>query len=205
MARARNDKHMRRTFALTTTLLCLAGCTAWSRSDPLDDLGPIGDFSLIERSGRQVTGTDLAGKVWIASFIFTRCNGPCPAVTGTMARLQSDLAGRDGVVLVTISVDPDHDDPSVLREYADRFGADPERWLFLTGKRAEIYALCNQGFRVGVARDDREETPPGEAVTHSTRLVLVDKTSHKRGYFRGESEDLPRLEEAIATLLRDSP
>src|SRR5262249_44365064 len=149
--------------------------------------------------------------IWIASFVFTRCPGPCPQVTGTMARLQSDLgdrAGQDGVLLVSFTVDPDRDQLEDLRKYADQYGADASRWLFLTGPKNVIDPLCERGLGLGIQRKPGEED-----VTHSTRLVLLDRNGHKRGYFDGRSaddagqpvDDLPKLKEALATLLREQP
>src|SRR6476661_7088736 len=94
------------------------------------------EFALTERSGKTVTRDDLKGKVWVASFVFVRCPGPCPQVTATMARLQKelDLANHADLRLVTFTVDPGRDNPKELAEYANRYQADPERWLFLTGK-----------------------------------------------------------------------
>ena len=80
---------------------------------------------MTERTGKAVSRADLSGKVWVASFVFTRCAGPCPLVTSTMARLQHDLAGQEGVFLVTFTVDPDNDTPEVLRQYAADFGPTP--------------------------------------------------------------------------------
>src|SRR5215831_10128196 len=113
---------MRRILGLTSVIVALCGCNT---SPPLEDYGPVGDFRLAERSGRTVTQADLQGKIWIASFVFTRCPGPCPQVTGTMARLQSELgdrAGQDGVLLVSFTVDPDRDQLEDLRKYADQYG-----------------------------------------------------------------------------------
>ena len=113
--------------------------------DPLDKDPPaIPAFKLTERSGRPVTGGDLRGKVWIASFVFTRCNGPCPNVTATMARLQTELADEPDLRLVTFTVDPDHDDPGELTRYAARFGRRSRARLFLTGKEDEIYDLLRK-------------------------------------------------------------
>jgi cytochrome oxidase Cu insertion factor (SCO1/SenC/PrrC family) len=195
---------MRRNLGLASVLVALCGCNA---APLLDDYGPVGDFSLTERSGRSVTQADLQGKIWIASFVFTRCTGPCPQVTGTMARLQTELDGKDGVLLVSFTVDPDRDYLDDLRGYADHFGADKDRWLFLTGPKEVIDPLCEQGFGLGLQRK------PGEDITHSTRLVLVDRHGHKRGYFDGRSVDdagqpvneLPKLKETLATLLREQP
>src|SRR5262249_38742503 len=131
-------------------LLLLAPCflSALSCSKPPGappDDAPLGAFTLKERSGLTVTADDLKGKAWVACFIFPRCTGPCPKVTGTMPRLQQELnlAGEDDLRLVTITVDPERDDPAELREYAKKFQAHPGKWLFLTGKQDEIHDLCN--------------------------------------------------------------
>ncbi len=193
---------MRRLLGFATLLFFLGGC----QSPPaLEDYGPVGDFVLIERSGHPVSQDDLHGKIWVASFVFTRCTGPCPQVTATMARLQSELTEKKGIFLVSFTVDPDRDNLDDLRAYADHFGADKDRWLFLTGPKAVIDSLSEKGFGLGLQR--------GSEITHSTRLTLVDRHGHKRGYFDGRSadddgnaiDDLPRLKEAIAALLREQP
>src|SRR5688500_13074170 len=111
--------------------LAVASCTPPPARVPdaaADDLRfPLPDFKLTERSGKAVSKADLAGKVWVASFVFTRCSGPCPAVTATVARLHSELAGESGVRFVTFTVDPDRDDPGELKKYAERYRADAEK------------------------------------------------------------------------------
>ena len=197
---------MRRILGLTSVIVALCGCNG---TPPLEDFGPVGDFRLTERSGRTVAVADLQGKIWIASFVFTRCPGPCPQVTGTMARLQSELgdrADKDGVLLVSFTVDPDRDQLDDLRKYAHQYGADENRWLFLTGPKEVVDPLCERGFGLGIQR-----RPGQEDVTHSTRLVLVDRHGNKRGYFDGRSvddagqpvDDVPKLKQALAILLRE--
>src|SRR5947209_4654806 len=73
---------------------------------PADDFGPVPAFSLTERGGKTVRNDDLRGKVWVASFVFTRCTTGCPQITTTMQRLQGELARYPGVRLVTFTVDP---------------------------------------------------------------------------------------------------
>jgi protein SCO1 len=165
-------------------LLCLA-CASCRASSGDDDLGPVGDFSLTERGGETVTRDDLLGKVWVASFVFTRCNGPCPQVTATMAQLQAAFAGLPDVRLVTFTVDPAHDDPRELAEYARRYGADPQRWLFLTGPEDRIYELVNKQFHVLAKPNEGEDRKPGAEVMHDPRLVVVDRRGHIRGYYQG--------------------
>ena len=117
------------------------------------------DFSLTERSGRDVTRAALQGKVWVADFFFAHCEDTCPLQSAEMARLQSDLAGEKDFRLVSITIDPERDTQQVLRAYAGRFGADAERWLFLTGDRKKIHDLVRNGFRLSVAIAERPRGP----------------------------------------------
>jgi cytochrome oxidase Cu insertion factor (SCO1/SenC/PrrC family) len=206
---------MRRHVLPLLVAFCLTGCTA--RQQPIDDFGPVGEFALTERSGDVVRDADLRGKVWVASFVFTRCTGPCPQVSATVARLQSQLTDRD-VRFVTFTVDPERDGPKELAQYAEHFRADPQRWLFLTGKQDDIYRLLREGFHVPVEQNEGEARKPGNEVMHSTKLVVVDRRGHLRGsYFdalpdsraldpEGDFEDnLQRLRQTVAALLREAP
>jgi cytochrome oxidase Cu insertion factor (SCO1/SenC/PrrC family) len=118
--------------------------------DALQPLWKAPDFALIERSGRLLTKADLLGKVWIANFIFTRCVDTCPLGSNRMAQLQKTFAAEEDVRLVSITVDPTHDTPPVLARYAEKIGAHPQRWFFLTGNKDQIYRLAREGFRMGV-------------------------------------------------------
>src|SRR5688572_6396063 len=84
----------------------------------LPDLGPAPEFQLTERSGKPLSRADLAGKVWIADFIFTRCAGPCPRMTSELKRVQDELAAETDLRLVSFTLDPAHDTPEVLGGYA---------------------------------------------------------------------------------------
>jgi protein SCO1/2 len=103
---------------------------------------------------------------------------------------------------VSISVDPEHDDPAVLREYAARFGADPARWRFLTGETPAIERLVRDGFRLSLATlPEAERAGHPEPITHSDRFVLVDGELRIRGYYHGtDDDDLARLERDLAGL-----
>lgn len=162
-------------------------------------LGTVPVFALTERSGARLGSEQLAGHVWIADFVFTRCPDFCPALTARLARLQDRIpAGADPVRLVSITVDPAHDTPEVLRAYAAQAGA-RAGWLFLTGPRDAIAALLRDGFKVAWADDG----PPSAPITHSDRFVLVDRALQIRGYYHGTEEgDVARLARD-ATALRD--
>jgi len=171
------------------------------KADPGDAappvLGQVPDFSLTERSGENVTLASLRGQTWIVDFIFTRCQGVCPLLSVRMRDIQTAIADRSGVKLVSISVDPQYDSTEVLDAYARDHGADPARWLFLTGPWEATRKLIGQGFRLSVAQSNPGEVPVGELVTHSDRFVLVDPLGRIRGYYHGTDD------EGIEKLLSD--
>ncbi|MGH8056039.1 MAG: SCO family protein [Candidatus Entotheonellia bacterium] len=142
--------------------------SGWTRSDtvalgqdlPLYSVLP--DFRLLERSGRAFGLSDLRGRVWVANLFFSHCTDACPSETAEMAQLQAEFGGEPEFRLVSISVDPERDTPQVLARYADRNGADPERWLFLTGHKATIYRLAREGFKLSVEDAPPDRARPGE-------------------------------------------
>jgi cytochrome oxidase Cu insertion factor (SCO1/SenC/PrrC family) len=199
------------TAGLLAMVLTLAGCTFApppppSAPDDHDVDWPVGDFRLTERSGRTVTRDDLRGRVWVASFIFTRCTSICPRVTATVAQLQEDLGPQDDVRFVSFSVEPQHDTPAVLERYAKSYHADAERWLFLTGPQETIYALIEKSFH-DVARQNRgTERTPGNEVMHSGRLFVVDRHGRIRWYCDSADGDrVPRLRHKVLQLVREQP
>jgi cytochrome oxidase Cu insertion factor (SCO1/SenC/PrrC family) len=179
--------------------------TTTKSQDAADDLGPVADFSLTERSGKNFRLADLRGKVWVASFLFTRCCTGCPRISADLLELQKNLP--EGAVIVSFSVDPEYDTPPVLKAYADTLGADPKHWLFLTGKQDVIYRLIKDSFHLGVEQNQGEARTKGNEVTHSNRLIVVDRQGLIRGWdFDGTNpEDLPRLKQRIEELLREKP
>ena len=140
------------------------------RSDKPLNYFPMPDFTLTEKNGKQTQKTSLDGKVWIADFIFTRCAGQCPVMSAKMAQLSQVM--KD-ISFVSFSVDPTHDTPEVLSAYADQYGADRQRWLFLTGPMNEINRIAT-GLKL--SRVD-------EPMMHSTSFILVDGKGMVRGLY----------------------
>jgi protein SCO1/2 len=161
-------------------LLVLAAC---AKKD-LPIMSSVPDFKLTERSAREVRRDELAGKVWVADFIFTQCAGTCPLMTVNMKKLQDALPAE--IQLVSFSVDPAHDTPEVLKAYADNNGADAKRWLFLTGDKDAMYKLSIDGFKLAL---DATGGTSAEPIVHSTRFVLVDRQGRIRGYYGMEDAD----------------
>jgi len=160
-------------------------------SHNLPNEGRVPAFQLTDQDGQPFGTQQLLGKIWIADFIYTMCPGPCPMISSRMAETQKPLHDTD-VRLVSFTVDPERDTPSVLREYAGKLQAQPDRWKFLTGNKDAIYRLVRDGFKLATMEGG------ANGPIHSTRLVLVDRAGAIRGYYDATDAD------AITRILADT-
>jgi cytochrome oxidase Cu insertion factor (SCO1/SenC/PrrC family) len=170
--------------------LLLAGCA----QRPLPVLGDVPLFHLTDQLGRNFSSATLAGHVWVADFVFTNCEGPCPRMSSHMRGLQGKTDAA--VKLISFTVDPARDTPPVLADYAKKFGNDSTRWLLLTGDVATLNMLDQDAFKLGSI---------GGPIEHSTRFALVDKNGHIRGYY-GISDGNPegKIARDVAKLEKES-
>ena len=152
-------------------------------------------FSLTNQQGEPLGLSDMAGKIWIADFIFTNCPTICPAMTQEMARLQSEFVSEP-IYFVSFSVDPERDTTEVLTRYAKAYSADDRRWHFLTGDKAQIYQLAEQGFSLAAGHN-------GTEILHSPRFVLIKADGNIHDYYDSRSPPaMLRLRRDVKTLLR---
>ena len=178
------------------------GVVDQSGDERLKQYGPVPDFKLTERSGKDVGLAQLRGKIWVADFIYTTCADTCPLQTAAMAKLQKEYAGRPNVQLVSITVDPERDTPQILSAYAAKHEADAQRWYFLTGQREQIINLIRDGFHLVVAALP-DSTEANGMIPHSARFVLIDNNGQIRGYYDSrEMEAFARLKNDLETLLK---
>lgn len=163
--------------------------------------GTVPPFQLVNQNGDAFSSDRLAGKIWIADFIFTTCPGPCPMISTRMSELQKPLEKSD-VHLVSFSVDPEKDTPEVLRGYAEKLHAQPARWDFLTGPKRAIYDLSKNGFNLAASDGSEVAGVP----VHSTRMILVDRHGKIRGYYDAlEPDAVTKLLADTSHVLREQP
>ena len=154
MEASRRDRIVRRFLVVSALAFSLSSCgksspkpspaPIWPSSTARNPLilGNAPEFVLLDQAGETFGSDDLAGKAWVADFIFTKCTSVCIPMTATMRKLQADVAANASwkdVKLVSFSVDPDVDRPAVLAAYAKAAAADGARWKFLTGTRHAIW------------------------------------------------------------------
>ena len=159
------------------------------------------DFKCVNQKNEAVSKSDLLGRPWVASFIFTRCTESCPKVVSQLRSLQTRLKDVP-VRMVSISVQPEKDTPDVLLQYATNLGADPEKWQFLTGEPDEIYRLVAGGFvqRVGPSTS----TDPGKAMIHTNNVCLVNSKGVVISQFDSlDDADMLKLRKEIQRLIAE--
>lgn len=167
-------------------------------TDVMAPIGNVPEFRFTTQEGKTLTREDLKGKVWVIDFFFTRCPGPCPVMSSRMAEISRALRKTPDVRLVSVSIDPTHDTPAVLAEYAARMNADSTRWIFLTGPEKEITEFTQKGMFQVLAKD------PNNIPTHSTRFLVIDREGRIRGSRNlDEPELVQKLFMDIGSLLRE--
>ena len=149
----------------------------------IPELWPVPDFEFTERGGQQFGLTDMKGEINVVDFIFTNCEYVCPVMSARMAELYRYYSEYDFVRFVSISVDPARDTLETLRAYAESWGVDDDRWVFLRAPIEDVARLCEDGFKLPA-----QDLPGG----HSNRFVLVDQNGVIRSYHDSFSE--PELE-----------
>lgn len=172
---------------------------------PLPVIGNIAPFSLTNQIGVVTTLEDLRGQVWLADIIFTRCPGPCARITRQMASVQAALPKDSQAKLISLTTDPEFDSPDVLKKYADKFGADPARWHFLTGTKLGIAALAGDSLKLTALETKPESrTSADDLFIHSTIFVLVDKQARLRGAFEtgGDGIEWTNIQPAIISAIK---
>jgi protein SCO1/2 len=179
-------------FAVLALILASLAC---SHTPAVEVFGNIPKFDLVAQNGQPVQSQSLEGKVWVADFIYTTCPGPCPRMTSQMREVQDAVSKIPDVRLVSFTVDPAQDTPSVLAAYAKTHGASPSIWYFLTGPVSTLQMLDRDAFKLGNL---------DASMQHSTRFVLVDRQSRIRGYYdTSDPASIPKVISDIQEVARE--
>jgi protein SCO1/2 len=164
----------------------------------LSKIGPAPAFELTTQDGRRLALHELRGKVVVVTFIYTSCADACPLLTAKMAGLQDALGIDFGpkVFFVSITVDPEHDTPEVLTNYARAHSANLSGWAFLTGTPDEIRAVARQ-YGIYYRKQARAD------VDHTFLTSLVDQRGTLRVQYMGIRFDPDELLHDLQSLLRE--
>ena len=170
--------------------------------------GRVPEFTLTDQTGAPFSSQALNGRVALLDFVYTHCTDVCPMLSATFAQAQRKLLDEkllgSKVVLLSLSVDPEHDTPTVLAEYGQQFKADPASWKLLTGDWEQVYDVVT-GLKVAtrpVRPAAGAPAPGGTELTHSSRIVLLDGQGQVRGYLDGQDATADDLLAAVKKVMR---
>jgi cytochrome oxidase Cu insertion factor (SCO1/SenC/PrrC family) len=189
-------------YALSAAVLIAMAFGAWkwhqvyqfdiakSEAIPVGMAGPpLTEFELTERSGKPFHSNDMRGRVWVASYFFTTCPGQCLRLNANI-QILSNMPDLKDVIWVSITCDPDNDTVEALRAYADRWKADPDRWLFCRADLEYVQRVA-AGMQVYLSLKG-----------HQDRAIVIDKQGKIRGNFDATSEvECKRLKSLLLTCL----
>jgi protein SCO1/2 len=194
---------------MLAALILLLGVLAWSpcalaheaahgEEQRLPTIGAAPDFALTSQDGAEVTLASLRGKVVAVAFIYASCPDVCPMLTDKMARVQDALGADFGaeVAFLSITTDPEHDTPAVLKEYAEAFDANLAGWIFLTGEPAAVRDVAH---RYGVA----VVKAAGGQVDHTLLTTLIDRQGTMRVQYLGYRFDEEEFQRDLESLVNE--
>ena len=183
-----------------TIIIFLALGASWTikkagLSHSLKSIKQVPNFSLINQNGDSFTEKKLKNKISILDFMFTNCPGPCPIMSNNMSELYKSYGSVDQVQFISITVDPENDNTSQLKKYAESYGVYDERWQFLTSDIEKIKTLKQEGFMLYAG-----ELPQA----HAIKFILIDEKGNIRQYYDGTDDaSMAVLRKDINLLLKE--
>ena len=139
------------------------------------------DFILTNQDSILISNEDLIGKVYVLEFFFTRCPDICIEMNRNMKLLDEKFGESDEFGIVSITIDPQNDNPSTLKKYSEVLDIQSQNWHFLTGEKDYIYDLANNGFNIYA---DQNVNFAG-GFEHQGYFALIDKD----GYIRSRKDN----------------
>ncbi|MFT7049797.1 MAG: protein SCO1/2 [Psychroserpens sp.] len=150
----------------------------------------VSDFELINQNGQVITQNHYKDKIYVTDFFFTRCGSICPIMTDNMTKIQEEFIDNDDIMFLSLSVTPEIDSVSVLKEYATNKGVIDSKWNITTGDKKHIYELARQSYFAVVEQGDGGL----QDFIHTPNFVLIDKEKQIRGIYDGTNDqDIERL------------
>lgn len=157
----------------------------------------IGSFTLVNQYGEVITDSVTKNKIYVADFFFATCQSICPKMSHQLRRVQDTFANKEDFLILSHTVNPEHDSSEVLKVYGEKYGAKKDKWHLLTGDKKQIYDLARYHYLVNADETEGE----GDLFIHSELFLLIDKEKRIRGVYDGtDSLQVNQLIQDIRTL-----
>ncbi len=157
-------------------------------------------FTFVNQDSDTITEKIVEGKIYVSDFFFTSCPTICPVMKRQMLKVFKEIKANPDVMIISHTIDPEHDTPQVLHKYAEDLGVEGEQWQFVTGPKEKIYEIGQKNY-MSTAKEDKSAEG---GYIHSGAFILVDKEKHVRGMYDGTTDEgTQKLLKDITTLLEE--
>ena len=162
-------------------------------------------FSFINQDGKTITEQDIVGKICVVEYFFATCKGMCPKMNSNMDLIYEKYKDNNKVLILSHTVDPEKDSAQALKDYASRYKANSDHWMFLTGDKRKLYDMARYSYLINADRDTAGVTIDKDFI-HDKHFVLVDGMGRLRGFYDGlEAGEMTKLIADIQILLDEKP
>ncbi len=159
-------------------------------------------FSFINQEGQTITEQNLKDKIYVVEYFFTTCQGICPKMNDNMVAVYQAFRNDNDFMILSHTVDPEVDTVAQLKRYAQKYDADPTRWMFLTGNKDSLYKMAIDDYLIPIADSTVEKINP--TFIHTQKFVLIDKEKKVRGFYDGtDPASVKKLIQDINELKKD--
>ncbi|HEY4629087.1 MAG TPA: SCO family protein [Flavobacterium sp.] len=181
-----------------------------NEDDKLVKIGPAPKFELLNQDNLKISNETYKGKVYVLEFFFSTCPSICPKMNQSMLEIEKTFFGNPNFGIVSITIDPEHDTPAVLKEHREFLGVKSSNWNFLTGDKTYIFDLSNKGFNLYAGQNNKAQG----GFEHSGLFALIDKNGNIRSrkdefgnpilYYDGlDKKGVRDIQQDIAILLKE--
>ena len=170
------------------------------QSPPISFVMP---FAFTSQDNQKITEKDVAGKVYVAEYFFTHCEGICPRMNNNMRLVYDALKNDTNFLILSHTSDPDRDSVAQMKHYADSMKVDTKRWLFLTGRKDSLYNAARVSYTIDDPANNLRKIE--DQFIHSQFWALVDKNGDVRKIYDGLKEsEVKKLISDARRLLKDN-
>lgn len=170
------------------------------QSPPISFVMP---FAFTSQDNQKITEKDVAGKVYVAEYFFTHCEGICPRMNNNMRLVYEALKNDTNFLILSHTSDPDRDSVAQMKHYADSMKVDTKRWLFLTGRKDSLYNAARVSYTIDDPANNLRKIE--DQFIHSQFWALVDKNGDVRKIYDGLKEsEVKKLISDARRLLKDN-
>ncbi|HEX9980407.1 MAG TPA: SCO family protein [Flavobacterium sp.] len=142
----------------------------------LQVIGPAPKFDLTDQNNKKISNNDYSGQVYVLEFFFSTCPSICPRMNQNMLEIEKTFFGNPNFGIASITINPEHDSPEVLKKHAEELGVKSSNWHFLTGDKNYIFDIANKGFNLYAGQNDAVNG----GFEHSGLFALIDKNGNIR-------------------------